>query len=559
MRRAVRASTVAFALAVTCAGCGAPPRPAGVVVYASGSDLESGNPLVTIHPLSRQIQRHALFVTLARYDTALTAEPYAARQWQWSPDRRALTVYLHAGIQWHDGRPTTAGDAAFTIETARDPATGYLRASDLSTIVRAEAPDDSTLTLRFAAPQPAFPAVLCELPILPRHLLADVPRSEMRRAAFSTAPVGNGPFRFVSRRAGQRWVFARDSAFPDVLGGPPRAAGLVVAVVDEATTKFAGLASGELDFAGISPSMAALAKRDPSMRVVDYPVLFSTALVFNVSKAPFDDARVRRAIGLSIDRDRIVRVALAGYGRPAGGPVPPENPLADGSAPIRDIATADSLFDAAGWRRGPSGPRERGHRRLTFELLTVGSGDNALEQLVQDDLAARGVRVEIRQVEMGAFLAAARERSKRFDVLQTGIPGDLSLAYIAAMYDSRQAGSALDYSGYHTAPLDSLFGAVRSARDTASVRRSWLAIQAELAREAPAVWIYHSRGLVGMSVRIRNVRMDLRGELATVASWEVDERGRRPDSPAFGGRSRGSRGTLRTARPADRAPRTARR
>jgi hypothetical protein len=60
---------------------------------------------------------------------------------------------------------------------------------------------------------------------------------------------------------------------------------------------------------------------------------------------------------------------------------------------------------------------------------------------------------------------------------------------------------------------------VRAASDTASLRWAWLAIQRELAREAPAVWIYHSRGLVGMSARVRNVRMDLRGELATVSQW----------------------------------------
>jgi peptide/nickel transport system substrate-binding protein len=527
MRPAVRPSTAVVgralvgALCISSSTCVAPSRPPDILVYASGADLESGNPLVTVHPLSRQVQRHALFVTLARYDTALRPQPYAARRWEWSRDRRVLTLYLHPGIRWHDGQQTTAADAAFTIETARDPATGYLRASDLVAISAAEARDDTTLVLQFAAPQAAFPAVLNELPILPRHLLARVQRTAMRRAAFSAAPVGNGPFRFVSHRAGQRWVFVRDSAFPAALGGPPKAAGLVIAVVDEATTKFAGLASGELDFAGISPSMASLAKRDRSMRVIDYPVLFSTALVFNVARAPFNDWRVRRAIALSIDRDRIVRVALAGYGVPAGGPVPAENPLSDHAAPMRDISAADSLFDAAGWRRGPSGARERGGRRLSFELLTVGSGDNALEQLVQDDLAGRGVHVEIRQVEMGAFLAAARERAKRFDVLQTGIPGDLSLAYLAAMYDSRQQGSALDYGGYHTPKLDTLFAAVRGASDTAQLHRRWLAVQAELEREVPAAWIYHSRGLVGMSARVRNVRMDLRGELATVSQWEV--------------------------------------
>ncbi len=519
MRAGVRPSTVALFL--VCVSCGAPPRPNGVLVYASGSDLESGNPLVTIHPLSRQVQRHALFVTLARYDSALSPVPYAARVWRWSDDRRTLTVRLHTDLRWHDGRPTTASDAAFTIEAARNPATGYLRAADLATVTRVAATNDSTLILDFEVPQPGFPSVLCELPLVPRHLLGDVALTEMRRAPFSTAPVGNGPFRFVSRRAGQRWVFERNSGFPSKLGGPPHASGLVVAVVDEATTKFAGLASGELDFAGISPTMAALAQRDPAMRVVDYPVLFSTALVFNVAKPPFDDARIRRAIGLAIDRDRIVRVALAGYGRPAGGPVAPENPLSNGAKPVRDVDAADSLFDAAGWPRGAGGARERAGRRLSFELLTVGSGDNVLEQLVQDDLAARGVRVEIRQVEMGAFLATARERAKRFDVLQTGIPGDLSLAYLAAMYDSRQRGSALDYGGFHTRRLDSLFATVRAARDTSAVRAAWRAIQAELEREAPATWIYHSRGLVGMSSRVQNVRMDLRGELATVSQWSI--------------------------------------
>src|SRR6185369_4248041 len=132
-----------------------------------------------------------------------------------------------------------------------------------------------------------FPLVFCELPILPRHLLGSVPHNAMRRAAFNTNPVGNGPFRFIERRAGERWVFRRNDAFPRALGGPPRLAGVVVSVVDEPTTKFAGLTSGDLDVAGIAPSMAGLAARDRSLRVLDYPILFTTGLVFNVHKPPF--------------------------------------------------------------------------------------------------------------------------------------------------------------------------------------------------------------------------------------------------------------------------------
>jgi peptide/nickel transport system substrate-binding protein len=295
----------------------------------------------------------------------------------------------------------------------------------------------------------------------------------------------------------------------------------VIAVVDEATTKFAGLASGDLDVAGIAPTMAALARRDPSMRIVDYPTLFTVGLVFNVHKSPFDDERVRHAIDRSIDRDRIVRAALAGYATPAAGPVPPASPLAREGDPRPDQKRADSLLDAAGWRRGADGWRARNGHPFDVALLTVGSGDNAIEQLLQADLSARGIHLEIRQVELGTFLTDARAREKRFDVLLTGIPGDVALGFLSAMFDGRQAGGALDYSGFHRPALDTLFVRTRQASSQEALRAAWIAVQDELAREQPVAWIYHSRGLQGISSRLRNVRMDLRGEMPTIAEWSV--------------------------------------
>ena len=518
---------VSTALLVFGVSCFAPQRPANTVVYASGTDLESGNPLVTVHSLSRQIQRFALFVTLAKYDSSLAPSPYLARSWDWSSDHRELTLHLISDLRWHDGPRTTAADVAFTIDAARDPATGYWRATDLANVDTVIATTDSTVLVRFRAPQPAFPLLFCELPILPAHRLAGTPRSEMRRAAFNLDPVGNGPFRFVERRAGERWVFARNDSFPASLGGPPKLAGVVVSVVDEPTTKFAGLASGDLDVAGIAPTMAALASRDPSMRVVDYPILFTTGLVFNVAKPPFDDVRIRRAISASIDRERIVRAALAGYGRAAAGPVPPESPLALTGNTAPDARIADSLFDAAGWTRQGNKLRAKNGRDFEFDLMTVGSGDNALEQLVQADLGARGVRVNIRQAELGTFLTSARATTKTFDVLVAGIPGDVALAFLGAMFETRQSGGALDYSGFHLARLDSLFARTRSARDDRERVASWQAVQRLLEENLPVAWIYHSRGVQGVSSRLRHVVMDLRGEMPTLAQWQVTAGGSR--------------------------------
>ncbi|MGQ0539140.1 MAG: ABC transporter substrate-binding protein [Gemmatimonadaceae bacterium] len=505
---------------LACSGCGDPGRDPATVVFASGSDLESANPLVTVHPLARQVQRYALFVTLAQYDSLLQPRPYFARSWNWNVERTELTLALASGVLWHDGVATTARDVAYTLQAARDPATGYYRAADLAGIVGVRVPDDSTVVVRFASPQPLFPGVLCELPIVPAHRLAGVAPNEFRRHAFATAPLGNGPFRFVRRDAGTRWVFERAAGFPALLGGPPAIERLVIAVVDEPATKFAGLVSGDLHVAGIAPTMADLARDDPTLGVLTYPVLFATALVFNTTRPPFDDARVRRAVSAALDRQRIVDVALAGFATPSRGAVSPDNPRALALPRLARDSIALWLA-AAGWSRNGDGPWMQGAARLAFTVLTVGTGDNAIEQLLQADLRAIGIDVSIRQLELGAFLTTARATPKTFDALVAGVPGDLALSYLVSMFDSRYAGGALDYAGFHTPELDSRFAALREATSPAALDNAWRAVQLVLERETPAAWLYHSRGVQGVARRLRNVRMDLRGELVTLTQWRL--------------------------------------
>src|SRR6185503_3218126 len=144
----------------------------------------------------------------------------------------------------------------------------------------------------------------------------------------------------------------------------------------------------------------------------------------------------------------------------------------------------------------------------------------------------RGIRVSIRQLELAAFLSRARAREKSFDMLVTGVPGDLSLAYLRAMFDSAQAGGSLDYADFHNAALDSLFRRARDARTDAEARDAWAAVQRELARQTPVAWLYHARGVQGVSARMRNVTMDLRGELVTIATWSTDTGARVPPAVA---------------------------
>lgn len=488
---------------------------------ASGSDLESANPVVTVHPMSRQMQRHMLFVPLVHLDSTLQPVPALARRWMWSDEGRVLTFVLRDDVRWHDGVPTTAEDARFTFEAVRNPEVGAPRAGDLRDVIALEAPDDSTFVVRFAVAPPRLPLVFAELPPVPAHHLRDVSPNEWRAAAFSTRPVGNGPFRFTSRTPGARWRFVRNDRFPEALGGPPWAREVVIAVVDEPSTKLAGLVSGDLDVAGVSPSMAELVARDPLLFLETPPVLFSSILAFNSTAAPFDDVRVRRAVSLAIDRERLVQAAVAGFGEPSRRVVPPGVFSSNGAEPPSrlDTLAAAQLLDAAGWVRAAGGMRAREGKPLSITLLTAGSGELAAEQLLQDDLRRLGIALTIRTAELASFLSTLRAPTKMFDLAYTGIPGDLALGHLRALLHGAQRGGGLGYTGFADAALDGALDAAFSAGSLEAQRMAWQTVDALVDSLAPIAVLYHARGVQGRSASLEHVVMDLRGELATISRW----------------------------------------
>ncbi len=451
-------------------------RRGATVLFASGADLQSINPLLTQHPLARQVQRYVLLTTLARYDSALALEPYLARAWTWSVDRRRLSFMLHSGVRWHDGVPTTARDVQWTLSRARDPATGYPRLVDLRPLEAVSAPDDSTVVLRFDRPQERFPDVLTDLAILPAHLLDTVPAARFRQAAWNERPVGNGPFRFVAHEPNRRWVFAADSEFPRSLGGPPRLDRLIVVVVDEPTTKLAALTSGELDFAGIQPAHASFVRDDPALEVRSFPLFLTYGIVLNTRRPPFHEVATRRAVSAAIDRREIVQGYLYGFGSPATGPVPPGVP---GYLPVAETSSLRAIGAADVPTR--------------FELLTVGSGEAPLEQMVQARLATAGFEVRIRQLELSAFLARVYGPERDFDAAVLGVAGDIGFGYLTSLGETA--------------------GLVPPA-DPAEAQRFF-------ADSVPVAFLYHAGGLQGANRRVKGVEMDLRGELPSVQRWWV--------------------------------------
>jgi peptide/nickel transport system substrate-binding protein len=415
---------------------------------------------------------------------------------------------------------TTADDVAWTLEMAKQPAAAYPRARDVSGIAAIRSLDSLTVLVTFERPVPAFPDVLTDLPILPAHQFGTIPPDSIRSHRFNRNPVGNGPFEFVEYRPNERWVFERSALFPEELGRP-EIERFVVVVVDEPATKLAALTSGELDFAGISPAHASFVRENESLYTIDYPIQFAYALVWNLRRHPFDDVRVRRALTLAIDRQLIIDAYIYGYGALANGPVPPEHPwYAEVTEVPFDVGQASLLLDESGWVLGDDGIRSKASQRLTVDLLTVGSGDLPLEQMVQAQLREVGVEVNIHQHELTSFLAMAQAEDRDFDALVIGIPGDLSLSHVAAMFGGRNPGP-LAYPGYDSDRFDEYLETADRA-DTEVVRReAWQAALQVLAEDLPTTWLYHARGLLGANCRITNAGVDFRGELAGISRWRI--------------------------------------
>jgi hypothetical protein len=128
-------------------------------------------------------------------------------------------------------------------------------------------------------------------------------------------------------------------------------------------------------------------------------------------------------------------------------------------------------------------------------MLTVGSGEAPLEQMLQAQLAALGARADIRQLELSTFLDRVQGPAREFDAAVMGIPGDLGLGHLVPL--ATTAGLRPDGTGERLVTL--------------------------LQDSVAAVFLYHARGVQGMNRRVRGVTMDLRGELVTLAEWWVDD------------------------------------
>ena len=500
-----------------------PPVRGGSAVLAAPSDLDVANSLVSAERYTQEIMRSVLALPLLRYGPGLSYEPALARSWELLGDT-GVVFHLRDDVAWHDGVPTRARDVAFTYGRAMDPATGYPNADYLAAWNAPEVVD--SLTVRFTWSRHAEPlAGVPFLAVMPAHLLESVAPGAMRQAAFNQAPVGNGPFRFVERRAGDRWVFEANEAFPEELGGRPLLDRLVWRVVPEAAAQEVELRTGGAHMI-LSPRADDLARLDamPDVRAIVRPGRQYGFVGWNNRRPPLDDATVRRALTLALDRERMIQGLRGGYGEAAVGPIGPFHWSVDqGLQPLpRDPAAARASLDAAGLRdTDGDGVRERadGSPFQVELLISANSAINRdLAELIRADLDSVGVRVVPRQVETASLIGSVTAPARDFDAFLLAWEADFRVNLRDLFHGGARDGP-YQFAGYANAVVDSLIDAAAAAPTREDALPAYRRIQAILRDEQPWSFLYYYPDLVAAREELRGVEMDIRGIFLTVGDW----------------------------------------
>jgi peptide/nickel transport system substrate-binding protein len=225
---------------------------------------------------------------------------------------RTWVVRLRDGVTWHDGKPFTARDVVFTFELYRDgpPNRWTHHASQTPNMRRVEALDDLTVRITCAQPCPTLAEItLADLPILPEHVWSKVEDP----ATHDGSAIGTGPYRVLRRVPGERYELGANNGY---FAGRPVADKLVLSIIPEPSSAFLALRSGQVDAVSspIPPQLVESFESDRGVDVVDATPLSDAELVFNMGRAPFDSAPLRRAVMLAIDKDALLETVLLGRG-----------------------------------------------------------------------------------------------------------------------------------------------------------------------------------------------------------------------------------------------------
>jgi len=441
--------------------------------------------------------------------------PQLARNWRWSPDSLSIAFRIDSAAHWHDGVPVRAEDVQFTYSVYTDSTVGSATAGQISNIDSVTVPDSLTAVFWFhkRAPLQFFDATN-QMQILPRHVFGRVARDSLRQFASATPPVGSGRFRLVRWNRGSSLELGPDSSN---YRSPPKLGRVIWSIVPSAVTATTKLFGGEADLYDVMrPENLREVISHPEIRLVSAPGTDYGFVGFNLRDPArhdsphqlFGSRELRLALSMAVDRTSIVASVFDSLARVAVGPTVRVFPTTDTTIEgIRyDPASAARLLDSLGWRiNGADSIRRRNGQKLRFSMLVSSSSLNKkkLAVLLQEQLRKIGVRMDLDQIDRSTF--EARLRARDFDAALWSWHLGSSAGVLKETWTTAAARppSGLNYGSYTNPVFDAYVDSATSAMDLGASRRYYTLAYRTAIQDAPAIWLYEPRMVLGIHRRIK--------------------------------------------------------
>jgi ABC-type transport system substrate-binding protein len=437
-----------------------------------------------------------------------------------------IVFHLRPDVRFHDGKAFNAEDVEFTFDAIMNPRNLSPRIADFEPVKHVEVVDP--LTVRIVYKRLYSPAIgTWTMPIIPKHLLNDEAlRKEaihrgmdkdtftMRQSVFNRRPTGCGPFVFREWKSDQYIALNR---FENYWEGPPNYRRYFFRIIPDLLTQEMEFYAGTVDTYSVQPHQVARLSEDPRYQNFSGLTFGYTYIGYNMRRPPFDDRRVRQALGMAVDVEKIIRYVLNGQGERITGPFVMQTDFYNHDVrPLPyDPEGALRLLAEAGWHRNERGWLEKEGRRLQFTLITNSGNDTrkAIVAIVQNAWRQIGIDVRTDMIEWSVFIQE-RVNKADFDALvlgwQMGIEPDLFQIWHSSQSQPHQ----LNFVAFSNEEADDLIIRIRQEYDRQRQIEDCHRLHELIALDQPYTFLFVPKWTAVLDKRIVIKEVDEQGEVA---------------------------------------------
>ena len=472
------------------------PKSGGSVTYGLEAESDGFNPTVNRFAISGHMVAQAVFDTLAVLNDAGEPQPYLAESITPNADFTSWQIKVRSGVTFHDGTPLTSAAVKSSLDAYKASA---LTGSALGPVTGVTIVDDLTVEVAMSSPWAAFPSGLTgQIGYVVAPSMTDPATSE----AGQRAPVGTGPFKFVSWTPNQSWVGEKNTNYWQE--GLPYLDQVTFRPIPAVRTRQDALTTGELQMMHtnapeVIAELRTAAQAGELQLVEDRGESEESFILLNLDKAPLNDIRVRQALAYATDTETYNEVINAGVAVVANNVFSPGTKYrVETNYPAYDVAKAKALIDE--YKADPTTSGE-----VSFTLATTPTPESQRSvELLQQQWAQAGINVTIKTVDQAAFIPTAL--TGEFDAnlwRQLGAP-DPDVDYIW-WWSGEGKPNILNFPNLNDAQIDAALNKGRQSSDPEVRKQAYADLQKRMNEVLPYIWLNHTIWAVAANNNVRGI------------------------------------------------------